>query len=106
MSDVEDIAAECADLLDLIATAIGAWNEFGYREPPTAESAVIPPLGERKATAITAGHAAISSIDQLTRKVGTLRAKLLSELRVDSEVRALRADALISEMKAHTKGEN
>ena len=76
---------------------MGAWEDFGYANPPTPESAVIPPLGERSANAIKAGHEAVSDIDKLIAQLHQVRAQLVSELRQDEDIRAKRVDAMLAE---------
>ena len=74
----------------LINFRVGAWQDFGYAEPPTPDCATIPPLGERSAKAIEAGHEAIKDIDQLIARLHQVRAQLVSELRQDEDIRAAR----------------
>ena len=69
---------------------VGAWEDFGYAEPPTPECATIPPLGQRSATAIKAGHEAVKDIDQLIARLHQVRAQLVSELRQDAGIRMAR----------------
>ena len=81
------------DLEELAGTIhfhVGAWAEFGYASPPTPESATIPPLGQRSASAIRAGHEAIRDIDALIARLHQVRAQLVSELRRDSDIRLAR----------------
>jgi hypothetical protein len=72
-----------AGLADLIACQVAAWHDFGYPDPPPGCKA-IPPPGQRSAAAISSGHDAIGTIDELTRKLHALRAQLAGELRQDS----------------------
>ncbi len=76
------------DLAGLIHFRVGAWQDFGYAEPPTPECATIPPLGERSANAIQAGHEALKDIDQLIARLRRVRAQLADELRQDENIRA------------------
>lgn len=91
-----DIAAGLEELAGLINFRVGAWQDFGYAEPPTPSCATIPPLGERSAKAIEAGHEAIKDIDQLIAQLHQVRAQLASELRQDEDIRAARVDALLA----------
>jgi hypothetical protein len=88
-------AAGITGLADLINFRIGAWHDFGYDTPPAPGCKAIPPLGERSAEAITAGHGAIEAIDELTAQLHMLRGQLVSELREDSDIRAARIDAML-----------
>jgi hypothetical protein len=76
------------DMAGLIRFHVGAWQDFGYENPPAPGSALIPPLGKRSAAAIKAGHEAISDIDQLMARLQQVRAQLVSELRQDEDIRA------------------
>jgi hypothetical protein len=75
------------EMAGLIRFRVGAWEEFGYENPPTPESALIPPLGKRSAEAIRAGHGAIQEIDRLIARLHEVRARLVSELRQDEDIR-------------------
>jgi hypothetical protein len=83
MADTDDLE----EMAGLITFHIGGWEEFGYAEPPTPESATIPPLGERSANAIKAGHGAIQEIDRLIARLHRVRAQLVTELRQDEDIR-------------------
>ena len=85
------------EMAGLIHFRAGAWQDFGYEKPPAPECATIPPLGQRSASAIKAGHDAIAEIDQLTARLHQVRAQLVSELRQDSDIRAARVDAMLAE---------
>lgn len=85
------------ELAGLIYFRLGAWQDFGYAEPPTPECTAIPPLGERSAMAIEAGHEAIKDIDQLMAQLHRVRAQLVSELRQDQDIRNARVDAMLAE---------
>ena len=87
MTRMDDAAAGLEELAGLINFRVGAWQDFGYAEPPAPECATIPPLGERSAKAIEAGHEAIKDIDQLIARLHQVRAQLVSELRQDEDVR-------------------
>jgi hypothetical protein len=77
------------DQARLIAWYVGAWNDLGYPEPlPFAGAHPIPPLGQRSADDIKAGHSAIEAIDELIRDLHALRAQLVTELRADQDLRA------------------
>jgi NMD protein affecting ribosome stability and mRNA decay len=118
-------------LAGLINFRVGAWQDFGYENPPDSmcedcphgrtahltrapsrpepyfcsacecrqyrgpHYATIPPLGERSAKAIEAGHEAIKDIDQLIAQLHQVREQLVSELRQDEDIRAARVDALL-----------
>jgi hypothetical protein len=69
----------------LLAFRVGAWNELGYTDPEEGQAA-IPPLGERSAEAITAGHAAVETIDEMIRDLHSLRAQLVTELRQNQDI--------------------
>ena len=71
---------ETAGLLNF---RIAAWHDFGYVTPPTPDCKAIPPLGERSAEAIKAGHGAIEVIDEIVRDLYRLRDQLITELRTD-----------------------
>jgi hypothetical protein len=96
----EDLVAGLAELADLINFRVGAWHDFGYADPPAPECKPIPPLGERSADAIKAGHEAVKDIDRLIARLHQVRAQLVSELREDSDIRAARVDAMLAEHKA------
>jgi hypothetical protein len=102
MTDPNETGAGLEELAGLINFRLGAWQDFGYAEPPTPDCATIPPLGERSAKAIEAGHEAIKDIDQLIAQLHQVRAQLVSELRQDEDVRAARVDALLAERQAVT----
>ena len=95
MSDT-DFSHGIEELAGLINFRVGAWHDFGYETPPAPECKPIPPLGERSAEAIKAGHAAIEAIDELTRQLYALRSQLTGELRQDEDVRAHRVDAMLA----------
>lgn len=75
---------------------VGVWHDLGYAVPPTPDAKPVPPLGERSATAITAGHAAVGSVDALIRHLHQLRDQLVTELREDADIRAVRAAAMLA----------
>ena len=78
------------ELAGLIHFQAGAWEDFGYRNPPGPDCKTIPPLGERSAQAIRAGHEAIANIDLLIGRLRAARAELVTQLRQDEDVRAAR----------------
>lgn len=84
---------------------VGAWHDFGYETPPAPECKPVPPLGERSAGAIKAGHEAIKSIDELTRQLYRLREQLVGELRQDEDVRAARVDAMLAQRRKEPQPE-
>jgi hypothetical protein len=79
-----------AELVDLINLHVGAWEHFGYADPPSPGCAVIPPLGERSASAIKAGHEAIADIDRLLAQLYGIREQLVGQLRRDEDIRMAR----------------
>lgn len=83
----------------LLGVRVGAWNHFGYAAPADGQAA-IPPLGERSADAVRAGHGAIEVIDEITRDLYRLRDQLIIELRTDEDVRGRRVDAMLAEARA------
>ncbi len=82
-SGLEDLAA-------LVHFRVGAWQDFGYADSPSPDCAVIPPLGERSASAVKAGHEAIEDIDRLAARLQAVRSQLVSELRRDEDLRMAR----------------
>lgn len=100
-----DYASGLADLAGQISFSVAAWHEFGYETPPAPECKAVPPLGERSAEAVTAGHAAIAEIDQLTRQLCRLREQLVGELRQDSDLRAARVDAMLARRRREREPE-
>jgi hypothetical protein len=92
----EDLAGSLEELAGLINFEIAVWHDLGYENPPTPDSATIPPLGERSAEAIKGGHAAIEAIDEMCRQLYALRSQLVGELRQDEDVRAARVDAMLA----------
>ena len=92
MTGLNDAVAGLEELAGLINFRAGAWQDFGYAEPPSPDCAAIPPLGQRSAKAIEAGHEAVKDIDQLIARLHQVRAQLVSELRQDEDVRTARID--------------
>lgn len=78
------------EMAGLIHFRVGAWQDFGYEQPPTPQSATIPPLGDRSVNAVKAGHEAIKDIDRLIARLHQVRAQLVSELRRDEDIRMAR----------------
>jgi hypothetical protein len=78
------------ELAALIHFRVGAWQDFGYENPPTPDCKAIPPLGERSAAAITAGHQAIRDIDYLIGRLHDVRQQLVTQLRQDEDIRMAR----------------
>lgn len=103
--DTPDFAHGLEELAGLVNFQVGAWHDFGYETPPAPECKRIPPLGERSAEAIKAGHAAIKTIDELTRQLYALREHLVGELRQDSDVRGARVDAMLAARPADAVGQ-
>jgi hypothetical protein len=87
------------ELAGLIHFHVGAWHDLGYENPPAPDSALIPPLGERSASAIRAGHEAIKEIDQLIARLHQVRARLADELGQDENIRMARVDAMLAERR-------
>jgi hypothetical protein len=83
-----DLSRGISELADLINFQVGAWHDFGYETPPAPDCKPIPPLGERSAAAVKAGHEAVAAVDQLTRQLHALRDQLAGELRQDLDIRA------------------
>jgi hypothetical protein len=92
------------DAAGLLALRIAEWHDFGYATPPAPDCKLIPPLGERSAEAIRAGHGAIGAIDELIRDLYSLRGQLVSELRADEDARAVRVDAMLAKARARRDG--
>jgi hypothetical protein len=89
------------DQVGLINVCVGIWNDNGYPEPLPFEGAhPIPPLGQRSAGNVKAGHDAIEAIDELIRDLHKLRGQLVTELRADEDMRAARVDAMLTEARA------
>lgn len=80
------------ELAGVLNVRIGAWNHFGYVNPPAPNCKTIPPLGERSAAAIKAGHGAVEVVDEIIRELYDVRAQLVDELRDDADKRAVRVD--------------
>ena len=94
-----DFSHGLEELAGLITFRVGAWHDFGYETPPTPECKPVPPLGERSAQAIKAGHEAIEAIDELTRQLYALREQLVSELRQNDDLTAERVDAMLARLR-------
>lgn len=100
-----DLSYGIEELAGLINFRVGAWHDFGYEMPPTPECKPIPPLGERSAEAIKAGHAAVEAIDELTKHLYTLRAQLVGELRQNSDALMARLDAKYGPLEQRNEGQ-
>jgi hypothetical protein len=85
-----DLSYGIEELAGLISFRVGTWHDFGYETPPAPDCKPIPPLGERSAQAIKAGHDAVAAIGELTRQLHALRAQLAGELRQDEDIRMQR----------------
>jgi hypothetical protein len=94
-----DFSRGLEELAGLINFQVGAWHDFGYEVPPAPECKPVPPLGERSAEAIKAGHEAVKAIDDLTRQLYGLREQLVGELRQDEDLRAERVDAMLARLR-------
>jgi hypothetical protein len=79
------------ELAALIHFRVGAWQDFGYEDPPAPDCKTIPALGERSAAAITAGHQAVRDVDYLIGRLHDVRRQLVSQLRGDEEIRMARS---------------
>jgi hypothetical protein len=88
--------AEVEDLAGVIAGRIARWEEYGYLNPPAPHCKTIPPVGERSADAITAGHGAVEAIDELLRHLHGMRGRLVDELRENADAVMARADELLA----------
>ncbi len=99
-----DFSHGIEELAGLICFLTGAWHDLGHETPPAPECKPIPPLGQRSAEAIKAGHAAVEAIDELTRQLYALRSQLIDELRQDGDVRAARAGELLAGCRASRGG--
>jgi len=87
----------------LIAVLVGIWNDNGYPEPLPFETAhPIPPLGQRSADNIKAGHDAVKAIDEAVRDLYRLRQQLVGELRANEDALNTRVDKMLAE--AHPRG--
>lgn len=95
-----DLSYGLDELAGEISGLVGAWHDFGYENPPTPDSKTIPPLGERSAAAITAGHDAIKRIDALSRQLYRLREQLIGELRQDADLREARLEGEYGPVKS------
>lgn len=98
-----DLSSGLGELADLINFQVSAWQDFGYEVPPMPDCKPVPPLGERSAAAITAGHEAVKAVDKLTRQLYRLREQLVGELRQDEDLRAARVDAMLAERAAQAE---
>ena len=85
MSELD--TGDLEELARVVSFHVAGWQEFGYADPPTPESRMIPPLGERGAMAVTAGHDAVKDIDRLTARLHEIRERLVGELRLDEDIR-------------------
>lgn len=99
-----DLSYGLDDLAGLICGQVGAWHDFGYETPPAPNCKPIPPLGERSAAAVKAGHDAVESIDRLVRQLGALRGQLVSELRTNEDIQAERTDAMLARLRHQRPG--
>jgi hypothetical protein len=88
MADID--TGDIEEMAGLISFHVGAWQDFGYQNPPAPDSALIPPLGKRSANAIKAGHDAVKDIDRLIARLHQIRAQLVTELRQDEDIRMAR----------------
>jgi hypothetical protein len=91
-----DLSHGTVEQAEYINWLVCAWHDLGYENPPSPDCKAIPPLGERSAQAIKAGHGAIGTIDELLRQLYALRSQLVSELRQDEDIRAERIDRMLA----------
>lgn len=94
-----DYSAGLEEAAGYITFLVGAWEDFGYRVPPSPDCKAVPPLGERSAEAIKAGHKAVRAIDELTRQLHRLREQLVGELRRNDDINMERAGALLARLQ-------
>ena len=85
-----DLASRGIESAETLNFQIGMWEHLKYPEN-------VPPLGQRNAHAIRAGHAAVRTIDEMVRSLQELRSQLISELRQDEDIRNQRIDRMIGE---------
>jgi len=98
MSELD--TGDLEELAGLVGFHIGAWQDFGYdKSQAWPGAATIPPLGERSANAIKAGHDAVEDIDRLIARLHQVRARLVSELRQDEDIRAARVDVMLRDQR-------
>ena len=102
---VSDLSSGLEEQAGYITFLAGAWQDFGYENPPSPECKTVPPLGERSAEAVKSGHQAIGEIDELVRRLYVLRGRLVGELREDSDLRAVRVDAMLARFAAERAAE-
>jgi len=95
-----DLSYGLEELAGLISFRVGGWHDFGYADPPAPDCKPIPPLGERSAQAITAGHDAVEAIDELTRQLYALRQQLTAELRANHEALMASSGELLATCRA------
>ncbi len=93
---LDGAAAGLEELAGVIRFRIGAWQDFGYANPPTPDCKTIPPLGERSADAIKAGHEAVRDIDRLIAQLRQVRGQLAGELRENEDKLGARVDAMLA----------
>ena len=99
-----DLSYGLEELAGLISYRVGGWHDFGYETPPAPGCKTIPPLGERSAEAIKAGHGAVEAIDELTRHLYALRQQLTGELRANEDALMARCGQLLAETRARRPG--
>jgi hypothetical protein len=100
-----DFSHGLGELAGLINFQVGAWHDFGYETPPAPDCKPVPPLGERSAAAVKAGHEAVEAIDELTRQLYRLRDQLIGELRQDSDIRGARVAAMLAQRRKERQPE-
>lgn len=81
---------DLGELAALIHFRVGAWEDLGYRNPPSPDCKTVSPLGERSASAVDNGREAVKDIDRLTGQLHAARAELVRQLRQDEDIRAAR----------------
>lgn len=93
---VSDLAAGLEEQAGYINFLAGAWQDFGYENPPAPGCKPVPPLGERSAEAVKSGYQALGEIDELVRRLYALRGQLVNELRQDADLCGARIDAMLA----------
>lgn len=80
-------SGDLTELAQLINFRIGAWQDFGYENPPSADCVPIPPLGRRSTEARAAAQEALRDIDRLAARLAKVRRQLEAEIREDENIR-------------------
>lgn len=80
-------ADDLGQMAETINFGIAGWQDFGYEKPPAPDCVPVPPLGQRSAEAVKAGHQAVNDIDRMIARLHEIRTELVSELRQDEDMR-------------------